>query len=84
MFKVLSEIENFENYIYKEFLKFFGEYGFSKIGFKIIEYNNNVGIIRCRREYMEKVVGFLALVSEPRIKTIKVSGSLKKLREYTN
>ena len=83
LFEVLGEEpENFENWFYKEFMKFFGEYGFSRIGFKLIQYKERKGILRCRREYVEKVIGFLALIKEPRVKSLKTSGTIKKLRNF--
>jgi len=65
-----------------EFMKFFGEFGFSKISFKVLEYdrNKNYGIIRCNRDYVEKVRGFFALLN-PRIKSLRTSGTIKTLRE---
>lgn len=83
LFKVLEkEPENFEKWLYSEFLKFFGEYGFSKIGFKLIEFNSEKksGIVRCRRGYETKIIGFLSILENPRVKSIKTSGTIKKLR----
>ena len=41
LFEVQGEIQEgktFENWLYKEVLRFFGEFGFSSLGFKVIEY----------------------------------------------
>ncbi|MFA5050194.1 MAG: Rpp14/Pop5 family protein [Candidatus Micrarchaeia archaeon] len=73
--------DNFEKFIYEEFMKFFGEFGFSKISFKLIEYNSGRGIVKCKRDYKDKVIGFLSIINTPRIKTIKTSGTLKSLRK---
>ena len=81
-FQASPEIPNVEDFLYKEFMKFFGEFGFSKISFKVLEYdrNKNYGIIRCNRDYVEKVRGFFALLN-PRIKSLRTSGTIKTLRE---
>ena len=72
--------------IYAEALKFFGEYGLSEAALKLVEYNASTkkGILRCEREYLEKVLGFLALVSslnneEARLVSIKSSGTIHSL-----
>ena len=85
-FEVLGEHENVENYIYKEVLRFFGEYGFSKLGFKVIEYDSKSknGIIRCNRDWDKKMIGFLALLNNPRVKSLKTSGTIKALKEKVN
>ncbi len=80
-FEVLGdEPEDFEKYIYNEFIKFFGEFGFSKISFKLIEYKSKKGIVKCKREYKDNVIGFLSILNNPRIRTIKTSGTLLSLR----
>ncbi|MBU0532486.1 Rpp14/Pop5 family protein [Candidatus Micrarchaeota archaeon] len=66
--------------IYTEALTFFGEYGLSYAALKLIEYNpvTKRGILRCERDYKDKVLGFLAL-SEIRLVALKSSGTLKSL-----
>ncbi len=81
LFEVVGEgPENFENWLYKECLKFFGEFGFSKIGFKLIEHKEEKGIVRCRRGSEKDIIGFLSLLNKPRIKTLKTSGTIRALR----
>ena len=70
-----------------EALKFFGELGMSYAAFKLLEYDAGTkrGMIRCERSYLEKVLGFLALVSSldskpTRLKTIKSSGTIESLK----
>jgi ribonuclease P/MRP protein subunit POP5 len=74
--------------IYAEALRFFGEYGLSEIALKLVSYDKatKTGILRCQRDYLEKVLGFLALVdsidSKP-ARTIakKSSGTIKSLQD---
>ena len=86
LFQILSleEKGNIKSVVYKSILKFFGEYGFSKIGFKFIYYNPNsrFGILRCNNYSLNAVLGFLALLKEPRMHAIKISGTIKKLKDY--
>ena len=72
--------------IYAEALKFFGELGLSEAALKLISYDRKkkTGILRCERGYLEKILGFLALVSsldgpEARLVAIKSSGTLQSL-----
>ena len=72
--------------IYAEALKFFGEYGLSEAALKLVEYNTSTkkGILRCERDYLDKVLGFLALVNslnneEVRLVSIKSSGTIHSL-----
>jgi RNase P/RNase MRP subunit POP5 len=72
--------------LYAEALKFFGEYGLSNAAVKLVQYDNTSkkGVLRCERDYLDKVLGFLALVSsldgsEARLVALKSSGTLKSL-----
>jgi len=72
--------------LYKEALRFFGELGLSYAALKLISYDpkKKKGILRCERDYMDKVLGFLALLSsfdgsEARFITVRSSGTLKSL-----
>ncbi len=72
--------------IYAEALKFFGELGLSEAALKLISYDREkkTGILRCERGYLEKILGFLALLdslngSEARLISIKSSGTLQGL-----
>ncbi len=70
-----------------ESLKFFGELGLSYAAIKLMEYDIKTkrGILRCERSYLDKVLGFLALVSSleskpARLKTLKSSGTIASLK----
>lgn len=73
--------------IYNEALKFFGELGLSYAALKLISYDQQkkTGILRCERDYLDKVLGFLALLSsldggsEARFIVLRSSGTLKSL-----
>lgn len=74
--------------IYSESLRFFGEYGSSFIQLKLVEYDvaTKTGILRCNRDKIEEVLGFLALVNElngkkARLITKRTSGTINKLNE---
>lgn len=75
--------EELKSAIYREALRFFGEYGCSFAQIKISEYEpeKNLWIITCGRDYADKVIGFLALIEKPRIIAKRTSGTLNKLRE---
>lgn len=74
-----EEAKNLKDYLYNEIKKFFGE---PKSGFKLIEYNpkNKKGIVRCNRKDAKKIVEFLNSLGKIKIKTLKTSGTIKKLR----
>lgn len=78
--------ENAKHAIYAEALKFFGEYGLSEASLKLIKFDEkkNAGILRCERSYLDKVLGFLALVGSldgipARLLSLKSSGTVKSL-----
>lgn len=72
--------------IYREALRFFGEYGCSFAQIKISEYKpeKNLWVITCSRDYADKVRGFFALIETPRVMARKTSGTMKKLKEKTS
>ena len=81
--------EELKRGVYNEAMKFFGELGISYAGLKLMEYDSakKKGILRCERSHLEKVLGFLALVSSvnskpARLKTIKSSGTIAALKSY--
>lgn len=78
----LSE-ESLKKNLYNEALKFFGEFGLSKVALKLVSYNpaSCNGIIRCERSHLDEVLGFLALLdgSDTRFIALKSSGTLKSL-----
>lgn len=72
--------------IYHEALRFFGEYGLSEAALKLVGFDakSDTGVIRCQRDYIERALGFLALVdsldgSEARLVALRSSGTLKSL-----
>lgn len=72
--------------IQTEALKFFGELGMSYAALKLVQFDSTtkLGILRCERDYLDKVLGFLALVSsldgkEARLISKKSSGTIKSL-----
>lgn len=78
--------ESLKRAIYAEALKFFGEFGLSHAALKLVGYDKNkkTGILRCERDYLDNVLGFLALVSSldgspARLVAMKSSGTLRSL-----
>jgi len=79
--------EELKRGLYAEALRFFGEFGMSEAAFKLLEYDLKTkrGIIRCERSYLEKVLGFLALISSldgkpARVRGLKSSGTIASLK----
>ena len=73
--------------IYSEALRFFGELGLSTVALKLVAYDHpkKIGILRCERSQLERVLGFLALISNldgapARLIAIKSSGTIKTLQ----
>lgn len=50
--------------LYAEALRFFGEFGLSKVALKLLEYDGKIAVIRCSRDSYTEVLGWLALVNE--------------------
>lgn len=72
--------------IYAAALRFFGELGLSYAALKLVSFDplKRTGILRCERDHLSKVLGFLALVSsldgsEVRLKACRSSGTLRSL-----
>lgn len=72
--------------IYAEALKFFGEFGLSKVALKLVKYDpsKKTGVLRCERAHLDEVLGFLALVDsldgrDARLVAGRSSGTLKAL-----
>jgi RNase P/RNase MRP subunit POP5 len=83
--------ESLKRVLYAEALKFFGELGLSYAALKLVSYDplKKSGILRCERSYLDKVLGFLALVSDldskpARLKTLKTSGTLRSLEGHSS
>lgn len=74
--------------LYYFFLKFFGEYGYSKLAYRLLQYNEktNLGLIRCERSSLYDLLGALALIENlngKKTRTIALasSGTIKTLKE---
>lgn len=72
--------------LYAEALRFFGELGLSHAAIKLVSFDKgkNAGILRCERDHLDSVLGFLALISslegsETRLVAVRSSGTLKSL-----
>ena len=70
--------------IYKEALRFFGEYLLSFVALKLvsIDMNKKTVILRCNRDFVYETLGFLALVNsldgrKTRMVAIGTSGTIK-------
>jgi len=67
-------------------LSLFGEDGYAKANFSIIEYSRGKGICRCTHDWLDNILVALAFVREikgekARISVLGVSGTLKTLRK---
>ena len=78
--------ETLKRAITAEALRFFGEFGLSSVALKLLTFNpqTKIGMLRCSRDHIDEVRGFLALVSEldripARLIAIKTSGTIKSL-----
>ncbi|MDO8554113.1 MAG: Rpp14/Pop5 family protein [Candidatus Micrarchaeota archaeon] len=79
--------EDVKHGVYNEALRFFGEFGLSKISLKFIDYDSvkKLSIFRCARDHYKDVLGFLALVNSlngKKARTIakRASGTIKSLK----
>lgn len=92
VFKTSGEVKISEEDIKKELhsflLKFFGEYGYSKLGYKLIQFDEKegLGLIRCERSSLPELLGSLALVESLNKKKVRIislasSGTIKTLKE---
>jgi ribonuclease P/MRP protein subunit POP5 len=78
--------EKLKRLLYGEALRFFGEFGLSFAALKLVSYDEakKRGILRCERDYLDKVLGFLALCDSldgapMRVVALKSSGTIKSL-----
>jgi ribonuclease P/MRP protein subunit POP5 len=83
--------DEFKRGFYAEALKFFGEYGLSFVSLKLMSYNpaTGAGMLRCARDKIDEVRGFLALVNavngkKARVVSEKTSGTIKSLESETD
>lgn len=88
--RVVSEepvsLRDFKSIFWNALLQLFGEYGASKVGFSLIDYNQQSGqaIVRCSHKALEMVRASIASITEINekpmaIHTMRVSGTLKAL-----
>ncbi len=80
--------EDVKSGLYSFLLKFFGEYGYSKLACKLLQYEEKegTGLIRCERSSLYGLLGALALIENlngKKARTIALasSGTIKTLRE---
>lgn len=69
-------------------LKFFGEYGYSRLFYRLLQYEEKgrFGLIRCERSLLHELLGSLALIESLKEKKARVislasSGTIQTLRE---
>ncbi|MBU0586779.1 hypothetical protein KJ780_04655 [Candidatus Micrarchaeota archaeon] len=69
-------------------IRFFGEYGYSKLAFKLLQYDEKTkqGLIRCDRSVLYELLGSLSLIESLKEKKARLiplasSGTIKTLRE---
>ncbi|MCD6403503.1 MAG: ribonuclease P protein component 2 [Candidatus Aenigmarchaeota archaeon] len=76
--------------VWNTLLDFYGEYGVSNLSFQIVKNvwyeKKKMGVIRCKHTEVPKVIAGLGLISrlgdtKVTIKILKVSGTLKKVKE---
>ena len=77
---------NIKSAFYKILNQLYGEIGFANLGFRLIEYKEKKGIVRFRRQELDKGIASFAFIKnienkETRLSPLSTSGSLKKLRE---
>jgi RNase P/RNase MRP subunit POP5 len=83
--------EELKHSLYKEALKFFGEYLLSFVALKLVSFDSrtSTAIIRCSRDFSDESLGFLALVSslngkKARTIAIATSGTIKGVQKKCN
>ncbi|VVB98563.1 Ribonuclease P protein component 2 [uncultured archaeon] len=80
--------EDVKSGLYAFLLKFFGEYGYSKLAYKLLQYEEKTGfgLIRCERSSLHEILGALALIENlngKKARTIALasSGTIKTLKD---
>ncbi len=76
--------QEFSHAFLSQALSFFGEYGSAKTSLKVISYDGTWGIVRCARNQVNLVLGFCALMANPRIIAKASSGTIKSLNDRKN
>lgn len=80
---ILYESKLNNNILRQGIKDFIGEYGMAKAGIMFISSRNNRGIIKTNVKWLDQVKTSLSLMKQ-RVKPIKVSGTLKKLKSHLN
>jgi len=87
LYEVSEEIalERARSIVYRKVIDVLGESGFSQAFVRVVEWNKNKGILCCTNEYLDRVIGALALVQSNEGKPFhlrlgKISGSISKLK----
>jgi ribonuclease P/MRP protein subunit POP5 len=83
--RTLSEGEARDE-LYNAILSFVGELGFSKANPKLVEFNDNSGVLVCSNDEVHRVKAALALVSKTGggdgfIRVLKVSGMIGRVKD---
>ncbi|NHJ32882.1 MAG: hypothetical protein FK732_08465 [Asgard group archaeon] len=80
------ELDGLIDLLWKQFTKFYGEVGSSRIGLYVIKFNpeKNIGIIRCNQDSLSALRAMLATITKKEkakvlFHIMKVSGTLKNL-----
>ena len=76
---ILYEGKASRNAIKQGIKDYIGEYGIAKAGIMFIKSKNNKGIIKTSVKWLDQVKTALSLM-KTRVKPVKVSGTLKKLK----
>lgn len=76
---ILYEGKVSRNTIKQGIKDYIGEYGMAKAGIMFIKSKNNKGIVKTNVKWLEQVKTALSLM-KTRVKPVKVSGTLKKLK----
>lgn len=74
--------------IFAFLVRFFGEHGYSKLGYKFLQYEpaTGFGLARCERASLQELLGAFALMDnvggkKTRVIALSSSGTVKTLRE---
>ena len=79
------DIKKFKKEFEKELISLLGQLELAKSSYKLINFNNNQGVIKVNTTYLNKIKACLALINNIdkeniKMKSIKVSGILNKVK----
>ena len=79
------DIKKFKKEFEKELISLLGQLELAKSSYKLINFNNNQGVIKVNATYLNKIKACLALINNIdkeniKMKSIKVSGILNKVK----